>query len=184
MKTYQGRRVPGKCIVTVHPTGHMIKARLDLVNHSPTGFEWSYEGSGPTQLALAVLADYFGDKDALAVDLHQAFKRDVVSKFPKEGWTLTAAEIENWLGKRKGEDPKLRCPKCGAPDSIDVLSYTMLNVNTPLKLRFNPNGSAIGVDITTATDEGIPFGDFADVLCQCRRCNTHSQINEIIEAHK
>lgn len=29
MKTYLGRRVPGKCIVTVQPTGQMIKARLD-----------------------------------------------------------------------------------------------------------------------------------------------------------
>jgi hypothetical protein len=162
----------------------MINARLDLFKHSPTGFEWSYDGSGPAQLALAILADYFGDKDALAVDLHQDFKRDVVAKFPKEGWQLTAAEIENWLAKRRGESPKLRCPLCGAPDAIDVLSYTMLNVNTPLRLRFNANGSATGVDITTATDEGIPFGDFADVLCQCRRCNAHLQIYEIMESHK
>ncbi len=28
---------------------------LQVVNHSPTEFSWSYGGSGPTQLALAVL---------------------------------------------------------------------------------------------------------------------------------
>ena len=26
-----------------------------IYNHSPDGFQWSYEGSGPAQLALAVL---------------------------------------------------------------------------------------------------------------------------------
>src|SRR5262245_22144387 len=30
---------------------------LELRNHSPTGFEWGYGGSGPAQLALALLVD-------------------------------------------------------------------------------------------------------------------------------
>jgi len=34
-----------------------LPMRLDLVNHSPSGFEWSYGGSGPAQLALTLLAD-------------------------------------------------------------------------------------------------------------------------------
>jgi hypothetical protein len=29
-------------------------------NHSPSGFEFGYNGSGPAQLALAILADLFG----------------------------------------------------------------------------------------------------------------------------
>jgi len=29
-------------------------------NHSPTGFAWGYGGSGPTQLALAVLLEVHG----------------------------------------------------------------------------------------------------------------------------
>jgi hypothetical protein len=36
-----------------------LPLRCDLVNHSPTGFSWGYAGSGPAQLALAILADYF-----------------------------------------------------------------------------------------------------------------------------
>ena len=39
--------------------GEYILLRLDLVNHSPTGFEWGYGGSGPAQLAVAMLAHHF-----------------------------------------------------------------------------------------------------------------------------
>ena len=35
---------------------------LELVNHSPSGFEWGYGGSGPAQLALAFLLDYTDDE--------------------------------------------------------------------------------------------------------------------------
>lgn len=34
-----------------------------LRNHSPDGFEWGYAGSGPSQLALAILLDFTGDKE-------------------------------------------------------------------------------------------------------------------------
>jgi len=29
---------------------------LEVMNHSPTGFEWGYSGSGPTQLATAIVS--------------------------------------------------------------------------------------------------------------------------------
>jgi hypothetical protein len=32
-----------------------LQERLDLWNHSPTGLEWGYAGSGPAQLALALI---------------------------------------------------------------------------------------------------------------------------------
>jgi len=35
---------------------------LELADHSPSGFEWGYGGSGPAQLALALLLDYTDDK--------------------------------------------------------------------------------------------------------------------------
>ena len=31
--------------------------------HSPDGFQWGYSGSGPSQLALAILLRMTGDKD-------------------------------------------------------------------------------------------------------------------------
>jgi hypothetical protein len=69
-----------------------LPLRLDLENHSPTGPEWGYPGSGPAQLALALLAHTLGD-DPLAVSLHQAFKDKVVVRLPQEGWQLTGGEI-------------------------------------------------------------------------------------------
>ena len=70
-----------------------LDPRLDLWEHSPTGFEWGYGGSGPAQLALALLADHLGD-DELAMALHQDFKLAVVAKLLQPTWSLTSDQIE------------------------------------------------------------------------------------------
>jgi hypothetical protein len=65
---------------------YMLPLRLDLSNHSPTGFSWGYSGSGPTQLALALCADVLGD-DVRALKLHQRFKFRHVAGWPAdEAW--------------------------------------------------------------------------------------------------
>ena len=56
-----------------------LDLRLDLMNHSPTGFCWGYGGSGPAQAALAICADYFGD-DQVAICRYQAFKFGVIAR--------------------------------------------------------------------------------------------------------
>src|SRR3954447_19020797 len=91
MKRYEGRREGRVAEVLVN--GRQLKPRLDLWNHSPTGFEWGYGGSGPAQLALALLADHLGNEEE-AVVLHQEFKRAVVAQLPHRGWTLTSDQIE------------------------------------------------------------------------------------------
>ena len=91
MKTYQGRREGHAAIVTVD--GRPLNPRLDLYNHSPSGFEWGYCGSGPAQLALAILADHFGD-GRQALDWYQRFKWAVVAGFSYRGWTLTADDVD------------------------------------------------------------------------------------------
>ena len=98
MKRYEGRREGYAADVSVN--GRPLNPRLDLWNHSPTGFEWGYGGSGPAQLALALLADHFGD-DQRAVELHHYFKWEVVAKLPKRGWTLTSRQIEQALSALK-----------------------------------------------------------------------------------
>lgn len=90
MKRYQGRREGHAVIVTVN--GRPLNPRLDLWNHSPTGFEWGYGGSGPAQLALALLADCL-DNDEQAVQLHQEFKRKLVAYLEGHGWIMTSREI-------------------------------------------------------------------------------------------
>jgi hypothetical protein len=91
MKTYEGRREGYAAIVTVN--GAPLNPRLDLWNHSPTGFEWAYEGSGPAQLALAVLADHLAD-DRQALNFYQRFKWVVIAELPRKRWTLTSRDID------------------------------------------------------------------------------------------
>lgn len=94
MKTYRGwRDADGNCHITVREPGKRgrgLNPRLGLDNHSPTGFEWGYGGSGPAQTALALLADALGD-DIRAQRLHQDFKWAVVGKLPRETpWEFTS----------------------------------------------------------------------------------------------
>jgi hypothetical protein len=76
-------------------TSRRLPLRLDLDNHSPTGFEWGYGGSGPAQLALALLADALGD-DQRALRLHQRFKFAFVTKLDGDSWTMRAAVVREW----------------------------------------------------------------------------------------
>lgn len=99
-KLYIGTRYPSECIVTVN--GARLRERRDLRNHSPTGFEWGYNGSGPAQLSLAILADYLND-DARALRLYQDFKRDVVARILDAEWTLTGAQIEAAVARIESE---------------------------------------------------------------------------------
>ena len=94
MKRYEGHREGHAVEVTVD--GRPLSPRFDLWNHSPTGFEWGYGGSGPAQLALALLADHFGD-DEQALSLYQLFKFAVVAKLPRDGWSLTSDAITQAL---------------------------------------------------------------------------------------
>lgn len=75
--------------------GKPIDPRYDLANHSPTGFCWGYGGSGPAQLALAILCDYLGD-DERAASLYMEFKWKVISRLPMdEDFVLTERQIED-----------------------------------------------------------------------------------------
>jgi hypothetical protein len=94
MKVYEGRREGYVAEVTVN--GCPLNPRLDLWNHSPTGFEWGYSGSGPAQLALALLADHLRN-DYEAVRLHDEFKRAVVASLQRRGWRLTSQQIQESL---------------------------------------------------------------------------------------
>jgi hypothetical protein len=51
-------------------------------NHSPDGFNWGYGGSGPAQLALAILL-LFVDPET-AQQYHQDFKFCFVASLPQE----------------------------------------------------------------------------------------------------
>jgi hypothetical protein len=80
--------------------------RLDLCAHSPTGYEWGYGGSGPAQLALALLADATGD-DQLALRLHQRFKFDRIATLRRSrDWTMTHATVLSFVRDHVRRDTK------------------------------------------------------------------------------
>jgi hypothetical protein len=92
MKLYEGTRRLGAAVVTVRDQGGRaapLAPRLDLLDHSPSGFEWGYGGGGAAQLALALLADALGD-DERAVRLHESFKWALVAAIPQaEPWAIS-----------------------------------------------------------------------------------------------
>ena len=65
-------------------------------NHSPDGFNWgNYGGSGPAQLALALLLEILSEEEA--VRYHQSFKFDIVASLPSSNFEIKASEIYNWI---------------------------------------------------------------------------------------
>ena len=88
-KTYEGGRGLDGAIVTVD--GVALDPRFDIKRFSAAGFEWTYEGDGPRQLALALLADHLGDPPS-ALALTEAFMRDVVARLDN-AWRLTSDDI-------------------------------------------------------------------------------------------
>lgn len=105
-RVYIGIRTdgPGSAKVFIEH-GPDLNPRYDIRNHSPDGFEWGYFGSGPAQLALALLCDVLGgDKPAteLAQKLYQEFKADVVASLSGDRWRLPAEDIRDWI---KGKAP-------------------------------------------------------------------------------
>lgn len=59
---------------------------LALRNHSPDGFNWGYGGSGPSQLALAVLLAVGGSEFAL--ERYHDFKSNVIARIPQEDFDI------------------------------------------------------------------------------------------------
>ena len=90
MKTFCGDRTIDGVRVTVD--GKPLDQHLDIQKFTPNGFEWSYEGPEPRQLALAILADHLDDA-AKAKALVEPFMTAVVANFGND-WEMTSADID------------------------------------------------------------------------------------------
>ena len=90
MKHYAGDRTIDGVKVTVD--GVPLDPRLDIIEFSKNGFEWSYEGPEPRQLALALLVDHLGDSAAAKTPV-EPFMRAIVANFGNE-WEMSSADIE------------------------------------------------------------------------------------------
>jgi len=96
---YRGQHTSRGAIVEAQmstATWWPLDPRLDLRNHSPTGFEWGYGGSGPAQLALALAASRL--PEPLALSIYQPLKRALVASLDR-GWHLSADCLDALLAQ-------------------------------------------------------------------------------------
>jgi Family of unknown function (DUF6166) len=90
MKKYTGERtIDG---ISVQVDGQPLSPHYDQLKLTDHGFEWSYEGPEPSQLAFALLFDHLGDA-AAAKNLHRAFMERIVANFDNE-WEMTGADLD------------------------------------------------------------------------------------------
>ena len=108
---YAGHHKAQGVIVTVTRSGRTerLDPCSDLRNNSPSGFAWGYNGSGPAQLALAILTDYFGANPGaktLAEALYEHFKFRVIATLPG-CWKMDFEEVGIVLCRVLTEEPDL-----------------------------------------------------------------------------
>jgi uncharacterized protein DUF6166 len=99
MKIYAGDRTIDGVKVTVDSAP--LDPSVNVEEFTKNGFEWSYEGPEPRQLALALLMDHLGDRAAVKA-MVEPFMREVVANFGNE-WEMTSADIDSALAALSGK---------------------------------------------------------------------------------
>ena len=90
MSTFEGKRTIDGLVVTVD--GKPLDEHYDVQRFTTWGFEWTYEGDSPKQLALALLVEHLED-NARATRLVEPFMRSVVANLDND-WVLQSGDID------------------------------------------------------------------------------------------
>jgi hypothetical protein len=93
MTTYEGKRTIDGLVVTVD--GKPLDEHYEVKRFTRYGFEWTYEGDSPQQLALAILFDWLGDKEQ-AIRLSVPFMKKIVANLDND-WALAGEEIDRFV---------------------------------------------------------------------------------------
>lgn len=116
-KTYHVERRAGGVTCRVEIEGDHGRASYPLrhvIVHSPTGFEFGYGGSGPSDLALSILLDHLGEIAGVpetndqrqisaylahtkARHLYQPFKWLFIAPQKTSSFQITSHQIDAWL---------------------------------------------------------------------------------------
>ena len=98
-RIFRGKRVEDIRLVEVVQDERVVllplKPSLQIAEHSPEGFNWGYERSGPAQLTLGILYEVTGNV-ALSREYYPLFKIDHVSQW-SEHWEMRESEVLEWL---------------------------------------------------------------------------------------
>jgi hypothetical protein len=95
MTVYEGRRTIDGLVVTAD--GARLDEHYAVKRFTKYGFEWTYEGESPRQLALAILYDHLRDGEQ-AIRLSEPFMKKVVANFDND-WTLRSDEVAAYIGE-------------------------------------------------------------------------------------
>ena len=96
-KRYEGERTIDGLRVTVN--GDLLPDHSHVKKFTDYGFEWSYEGASPQQLALAILTDFLEDSDE-AIRLSEPFMKTVIANLDND-WILTGSQVSEALNEIK-----------------------------------------------------------------------------------
>ena len=107
-KVYRGRRMHNGCEVKVLENGKVARILTTYSYHSRV-IDWGGGGSGSSELALAVLLDYF-DELPSAANLYlgqtkaqlytQDFKWAFIAGIVTTTWEISEDQIDGWLEAR------------------------------------------------------------------------------------
>jgi len=114
MIIYKGQKAEGQCghcpvgVYDDSCNGRLISyLKHRIVEHSPDGFQWGYGGSGPADLALNMLVDYFMRKGSTlfearqkAMPIYMKFKTEFIAK-SDHILVITRQDIDTWLRKNE-----------------------------------------------------------------------------------
>jgi Family of unknown function (DUF6166) len=98
MRIYQGKRTIDGIVVTVD--GNRLPEHYEVRQFTNRGFEWTYEGTSPQQLALAILFDFSGDGNR-AVALSELYMKDVIANLDND-WQVTGDDVGAYLRQHNG----------------------------------------------------------------------------------
>ena len=101
MKTYEGKRNMDGLVVTTD--GKQLPEHYEVKRFTSWGFEWTYEGASPQQLALAILYDHLGDKER-AIRLSEPFMKAVVADLDND-WVLKGEEVDRAIAEIERREP-------------------------------------------------------------------------------
>ena len=101
---------------------------LCLRSHSPTGPQWGYHGSGPSQLAIVILLAVTDSDEAERYYI--LFRSGVLSLIRADRWTLPVEQIRRWLAAVRRKDHQVFSVS-GEPDEDGVLSVRIVGLDPP-----------------------------------------------------
>jgi hypothetical protein len=78
-----------------------LSASQVIRNHSPDGFSWGYSGSGPSQLALAILLHLTNDT-LFSSTWYQEYKKEFVSSWDSQkDFDINLEDTYKWISKKR-----------------------------------------------------------------------------------